>query len=280
MCMSRSRTATIRFALGVVVCSTVSAFTPSTASGQLGAIEAFARRVTDLSFNAALGGLSPGSSEVQADAFGLKSFGLELLFEIGSVRRPIGPVPEAADSVALRWTEMTVVVDEDGADTTYVYEVGPAPVPRAPTRPIWTFEMGIGYGQTFGWESGNPQLDLRGQVRDLPAASLYASYDPVGFYLGLRSGFMRIQGLQAFAPDGEAFAGEAESFLLAALAGHAVEVLGLNFFLEGAYSVRSFPSVEWRSVSRTTPLPTTLPRELSLSSWTLAFGVQFGIGND
>ena len=279
--MVRSGTATMRLAVALVISSSLAAVSPAAASGQLGAIEAFARRVTDLSFNAALGGLSPSSPEVHADAFGLKSFGLELLFEIGSVREPIGPTPEPGDSVALNWTEMTVVVDEDGADTTYVYEVGPAPVPVAPTRPIWTFEMGIGYGQTFGWESGrNSQLDLRGQVRDLPAASLYASYDPVGFYLGLRSGFMRLQGLQAFTTDGEAFAGEAESFLLAALAGHSVEVLGLNFFLEGAYSVRSFPSVEWTSVSRTAPLDPTLPRELSLSSWTLALGVQFAIGND
>ncbi|MDH3271753.1 MAG: hypothetical protein OEN56_10490 [Gemmatimonadota bacterium] len=252
---------------------------PGDANAQLGAIEAFARRVTDLSFNAHLGGLSPASDEVRADAFGLRSFGLELLFEIGTVDEVTGPAPTVTDTVALAWTEMVVVVGEDGVDTTYVYEVAPAPTPAAPTRTIWTFEMGLGYGQTFGFESPDPDIDLRGQVRDLPAASLYASYEPVGFYIGLRSGFMRIQGLQAFDAAGDAFSGKSESFLLAALVGNSVEVLGLNIFLEAAYSVRSFPSVEWRAVQSSVPVNLDLPRELSLSGWSVGTGVQFKIGS-
>lgn len=252
---------------------------PKGASAQLGAIEAFARRVTDLSFNAHVGGLAPGSDEVRSDGVGLRSFGLELLFEIGSVEEPLGQAPAVEDSVTLAWTEMVVVVGEDGSvDTTYVYEVGPPPRPAPPTRTIWTFEMGIGYGQTVGFESGDPSLDMRGQVRDLPSASIYASYEPLGGYFGLRSGFMRLQGLQVYDQADAVYAGEAESFLLAALVGHSVEVVGITIFVEAAYTVRSFPSVEWRSVDRSTPLNPALPRKLSLSGWTVGTGVQFGIG--
>jgi hypothetical protein len=257
----------------------ITLWTPLPATAQLGAIEAFARRVTDLSFNAHIGGLAPSSDEVRTDGAALRSYGLELLFEIGSVDEVVGSAPEVQDSVTLNWTEMTVVVGEDGSvDTTYVYEVGPPRRPPARTRTIWTFEMGLGYGQTVGFESGDPTLDLRGQIRDLPAASIYASYEPIGAYFGLRSGFMRLRGLQVYDESDAVFAGDADSFLLAALVGDAVEVVGINIFIEAAYSVRSFPSVEWRSVDRSSPLNPALPRKLSLSAWTLGTGVQFGIG--
>ena len=266
----------LKSALFIAVPLLVLVATP--ASAQLGAIEAFARRVTDLSFNASLGGLSPGSDEVRADAFGLRGFGLELLFEIGTVGETLGPAPVVQDTAELRWTEMVVVVGPDGADTTYVYEVVEPSPPPIPTRPIWTFEMGIGYGQLTGFESGDPTLDLRGQVRELPSASLYASYEPIGAYFGLRSGFMSLRALRAYDPAGVAFSGLADTFLMAGLIGNSVEVLGLNVFAEVAYSIRSFPSVEWKPVSPGGGLPLNLPRELSFSGWSIGTGVQFRMG--
>ena len=254
------------------------AFAPAPASAQLGVIEAFARRVTDLSFNASLGGLSPSSPEARGDAFDVRGFGLELLFEIGTVEEVTGSAPAARDTADLVWTEMVVVVGPDGVDTTFVYDVVEPPPPSAPTREIWTFEMGIGYGQVTGFGSGDPTIDLRGQIRDLPSASLYANYAPSGIYLGLRSGFMALRGLRAYDTAGEAYSGIADSFLLAGLVGTSVEVLSINVFGEVAYSVREFPSVEWRAVRSTTPLPVNLPRELSLSGWSIQVGVQFGMG--
>lgn len=252
---------------------------PAPASAQLGVIEAFARRVTDLSFNASLGGLSPSSPEARGDAFDVRGFGLELLFEIGTVQEVTGPAPPARDSAELVWREMVVVAGPDGVDTTFVYDVVEPPPPSAPTREIWTFEMGIGYGQVTGFGSGDPTIDLRGQIRDLPSASLYANYVPAGFYLGLRSGFMALRGLRAYDTAGEAYSGIADSFLLAGLLGTSVEVMSLDVFAEAAYSIRSFPSVEWRAVSSGTSLPLNLPRELSLSGWSVAVGVQFAMGS-
>ncbi len=254
------------------------AVAPVDVSAQLGAIEVLARRVTDLSFNAHVGGLAPASDEVRSDAVGLRSFGLELLFEIGTVEEEIGPAPEPSDSVSLAWTQMIVEVGPDGTDTTYTYEVTRATPGAPPTRTLWTFEMGLGYGQLVGFEAGQPDFELFGQVRDLPAASIYASYEPMGFYFGMRSGFMHMQGLQGYNASGDAFAGKAESFLLAGMVGRSYEVLGINFFLEAAYSVRYFPSVEWRSQRAGVPLDPVLPRELSFSSWSLGTGIQFGVG--
>ncbi|HUF75192.1 MAG TPA: hypothetical protein VMM35_02895 [Longimicrobiales bacterium] len=252
---------------------------PVPVTAQLGAIEAFARRVTDLSFNAHLGGLAPKSDEVRADAAGLRSFGLELLFEIGTVERPTGPAPPVADTATLTWTQMIVEVGPDGVDTTYLYEVRRPTRPGPPMRPIWTFEMGIGYNQLFGFDAGDPSFDMRGQVRDLPAATLYASYEPLGFYFGLRSGFMQVQGLQVYNEAGEVFAGKADAFLLGGLVGRSTEILGINLFVEGAYSIRSFPSVEWRSLQSGIPLDRGLPRDLSFTSWSIGTGIQFGMGS-
>lgn len=269
--LSRGYTLALMVALALIL-------GPRPVSAQLGAIEAFARRVTDLSFYVNLGGLAPGSNEVDAKAFDLRSFGVELFFQIGTVDEVTGPVPEVTDTATLTWTEMVVVKSENGVDTTYLYEVDPPAQGIAPTRTLWTFELGLGYGQLVGFDSGDETLDLHGQVRDLPSVSLYANYDPMGFYFGLRSGFMKLQGLQAFNEDGDAFTGEGESFLAALLLGQAVEVLGINVFIEGAYSVRYFPSIEWRTVAFGASLAPNLPRELSFSGWSIGTGIQFGVG--
>jgi hypothetical protein len=268
----------MRSPLDVIAVLVVLVALPAPAAAQLGAIEAFARRVTDLSFYANVGGLAPRSADVKGDALDIRSFGVELFFEIGTVEEVIGPAPAVADTATLTWTEMVVVRSEDGVDTTYVYEVGPPRRPSAPTRVIWTFEMGIGYGQLVGFDAAAEGLELRGQVRDLPSASLYANYDPLGFYLGLRSGFMKVQGLQLFDEEGNPFNGSAESFLMAIMLGQAKEVLGINVFVEGAYSLRYFPSVDWRGAVSGVPLPTERPRELSFSGWSIGLGVQFGLG--
>lgn len=275
--MSPSRRLRLAFVLPLAVSAMLVA--PHAASAQLGAIEAFARRVTDLSFNAGVGGLRGGNDGVRADDFGIRSYGLELLFEVGTIVETLGPAPAVQDTAQLSWTEMVVVVGENGVDTTYVYEVSEPPAPSAPTRPIWTFEMGIGYGQIVGFESSDPDLDLRGQVRELPSATLYANYEPLGFYIGLKSGFMTLRGLRAYDTSGTAFSGTADTFLLGGLVGKSVEVLGLNLLAEAGYAVRTFPSVEWRGVLTNTPLPLNLPREISVTGWSVGLGLQFVIGN-
>jgi hypothetical protein len=252
----------------------VAGFRPRPAQGQLGAIEVLARRVSDLSFYFGVGDLFPHTGEVTSGDFAMASFGMELLFEVGSVEERIeSSRPPPTDTAALTWTEMVVVRSGGKADTTYVYEV--RPVRRAvPMRTIWLFELGLGYGQVVGFESTESDLDLRGSVRDLPSVSLYASYDPIGVYFGLRSGFMKLQGVQVFNADSQVWRGRADAFLAAGLAGYAVEVIGLNVFLEGAYSVRHFPSLEWTGPA----LPANIPRELTLSGWSVTTGIQFGIG--
>lgn len=245
---------------------------PVPAAAQLGAIEALASRISHLSFYGTLGGLTSASSGLERSGLGVSSYGLEVLFEVGSIDEIVGPAPPPTDSVVVRWTSMMVERRGRRADTTYHYEVVPAPASAPETRAIWLFELGLGYGQTVGFQASDPSRDLRGMVRDLPSISLYASYAPVGFYAGLRSGFMRVQGLQVYEDDASVVHGEADSFLAGAMVGQSFAVLGLDLFIEAAYTVRDFSSVTWDAV----PPPSL--RSLDLSGWSIGTGVQFALG--
>lgn len=260
-----------RLLLRLATVAVVFSLTPAPAAGQYGFIGSLANRFSDLSFFANVGGLLPDHDHVRSDR--LRSFGLEILFEIGSVARQIGPVPESTDSVRIVWREMRVERTAEGVDTVNIYDVE-AVTPRAPMVDVWTFEVGLGYGQTSGFDAREPTLDMRGALRDLPALSLYASYEGSGTYFGIRSGLMELTSLQVIDEAGAAFKGSGKSFMAGLLIGQAWSVAGLNFFVEGAYMVRDFPSVEWAS---STPPPGT-PRSMNLSGWSLGGGVQFSVG--
>jgi hypothetical protein len=203
------------------------------------------------------------------------SFGVELLFEIASVERPQPDARDTvpADSARITWSRMEVVRSREGVDTIYFYDVEEI-APRPPTKTIWTVEMGIGYGQISGFDLADPSLQLRGSVRNLPAASVYASYEPWSTYFGVRTGFMKTKGLQVFELDtGDSFSGESEAFLAAALLGYAWSIGDFWAFTETAYTVRYFPSVEWKGGA----LPAGVPTDLQLSGWSVSAGIQFPI---
>lgn len=178
--------------------------------------------------------------------------------------------------MSLVWTGMEVRRGASGVDTVHTYQVRPRP-PRALGEPIWTLEVGIGYGQLTGFGLEDTEVDLRGAVRDLPSLSLYAVYEPWDGYFGIRSGFMKTQGLQVFDADGRAFTGEAEGFLAGLALGHFVDILDLSLFVEGAYTWRDFPSVRWSGAG---PLPRGAPRSMRLHGWSVGAGIQFGVGGD
>jgi hypothetical protein len=242
---------------------------------QLGAVEALLDRVTDVSFYVSSGNLSPGTEGVGTGGYGLASYGLELLFSIGSVSRPLpGFEGQAGDTVALEWVQTTLTRRGAYTDTTDVFEVRTVTL-EVPSESVWLFELGLGYGQAVGFRAKGTEVELRGTIRDLPSVSFYASYEPMGGYFGLRSGFMTMHALQFYDAEGTVYSGEAESFLASGLLGYAKEVLGFNLFAEGGYSLRYFPSVVW-SVDTLTP---EVPPALNLSSWFISGGIQFRLNH-
>jgi hypothetical protein len=249
---------------------------PAPGSAQFGAIEAFARRVSDLSFYYTIGGLAGASDGLDRDAW-ITAFGVELLFEVAEITRPLpgAEVPERADSVRRVWKEMEIVHTEEGVDTINRYEIEAIPPPPPPSESIWVMEMGIGYGQVQGFRLEDPSLEMNVAIRDLPSVSLYASYEPWGNYFGLRTGFMRTQALQVLDTEGVTFSGNAEAFLFGGLAGYAFAFADLWVFLEGGYTLRDFHSVAWDGPFGGPQPPLSLPRELDVSGWFFTTGMQF-----
>jgi hypothetical protein len=248
------------------------ALLPATpAAAQFGIYDSLARSFSDVSFSANIGGLAGSAGSLTAER--LTHFGIEVLLGIGTVSRVTGPA-EPGDTVALRWREMRVVQSGDGTDTINTYDVVRLTHP-VPSVPVWAFEIGVGYGQTSGYETSLPGLRLAGGIRDLPALSLYASYVPTGSYIAVRSGYMRFHGLQLFDEQGETWTGDAESFMAGGAIGQVMTLLNIDFFAEAGYSARSFPSVRWSGPTRG-----DLPRSISAHNWSVGVGVQFGIGGN
>ena len=271
---SRSRAAAGLLAATAAV---VLAGAPAPAAAQFGAVETLARNVSDLSFYYSRGG-SLGGSALDDDPFGLTSFGVELLFEVaqipsGAARRARAEAPSGTRRV-LR--EVEVRQAEDGtADTIYHYDVvRSGPPGYGPDDILWTLEVGIGYGQVQGLELRDASLDLNAMIRTLPSVTLYMSYEPLGTYLGLRTGFLRTYALQVIDGDGTVFAGKAEAFMMGGLVGYAFGIGPTYLFTEAGYTARSFPSVEWSAPG---PLPAGVPRDLDVSGWGVSMGIQFPV---
>jgi hypothetical protein len=251
---------------------------PTGAEAQLGPIDALARRVSDLSFYYSRGGLAGGSSGLSDDAFGMTSFGVELLFEVAEIPSSAARRRRSDAEPTTRQVLRSVDIHRgsDGrVDTVYHYEVVRSGPPSYGADDIlWTLEVGIGYGQVQGLELEDPGLDLNATIRTLPSLTLYLSYEPWGTYLGMRTGFLRTHALQVIDGDGSVFSGDGEAFMMGGLVGYAFALDPTYLFVESGYTVRDFPSVEW---SGQAPLPAGTPRQLDASGWFVSAGIQFPV---
>ncbi len=250
---------------------------PDAAAAQFGAVEALARRVSDLSFFFSSGGLASGGAQLDADPFGMTSFGVEMLLEVARVPSREGRERVAAAGTSTRHVLQRIEVHrgEDGVDTVYHYDVQRVSPGFRDSEILWTLEVGIGYGQVQGLRLTDPALDLNTSLRSLPAVSLYLSYEPVGTYLGVRTGLLRAHSLQINDNAGGQYSGSAETFMMGALLGYAFAFDPTYLFVEAGYMVRDFPSVEWST--RTGELLSSLPRTLDASGWMISAGIQFPV---
>ena len=249
---------------------------PSPASAQFGAIETLARQVSDLSFFYSRGTAS-GSAALDRSAFSLTSFGVELLFEVARVPSATARsrMAEAGPVSRRVLREVEIRHDTDGSvDTVYHYDVVQSSRGYGPDDILWTLEVGIGYGQVQGLEARNRTIDLNAMIRTLPSVTLYASYEPWGTYMGLRTGFLRTYALQVIDGDGTVYPGRAEAFMMGGLVGYAFSVEPGYLFIEAGYTARSFPSVEWTAQGA---LPGAVPRNLDVSGWGRSVGIQFPV---
>jgi hypothetical protein len=241
---------------------------PRPAAAQLGMVESLFRNVTDISFYTSRVGFMPRSDQVRTGDYGMYGFGVELLFEVGSVNRPLPDAPR--DTTSLRLVDVRVERSGGSADTTWHFE----PVRHsAPTEQIWSLELGVGYGQFTGFELRAEGAELYGTVRELPSIGFYASHVATGVYAGVRTGLLKTHALQVVDDAGTVYSGSAEAFQLGTALGYAHDFNGVFPFLELGWMLRSFPGISWDADT----LPDVVPRELRLTGWQLQAGVQVGL---
>jgi hypothetical protein len=188
-----------------------------------------------------------------------------------------------------------VVVAVKHGDSTVTQTFVPKAASPTPRDTSWLFEFGLGYSQLAGFVSGDPSQELRGSVRAAPTVAVYATSEhpltgtfPIHLYpyLGLRSGLIQLQSVRMYADTALASNGQTMSSNVYAASGSAFQagmVAGLvtdigltNLFVEGAYTWRDFPSVEWTGPNKA--IPRTLPHRLNLSGTTVSVGLQISLG--
>jgi hypothetical protein len=267
---------TLRPLLRLTTAVLASLLAPGAVAAQFGPIEALAGRVSDLSFYYGAGGIAGGSEALESNPWGVTAFGVELLFEVARIpsaeaRRRLA----AATPVEHRVLERVEIRQMDGRqDTVRHYRVARVEPALAPDDVAWTLEVGIGYGQSEGFRLRDPGLELNAMIRNLPAITLYMTYEPWRTYVGLRTGLMRTEALQVRDPEGTIHRGRGEAFQIGALVGHAVPFRPTFLFAEAGYLLRAFPSVEWTTAG---PLPPGIPRRLDASGWMVSGGIQFPV---
>lgn len=149
----------------------------------------------------------------------------------------------------------------------------------------WLTEFSAGYGQSQRFRSTTEGLDLRGTVREIPAVSIYSTYQArsnIQPYIGVRTGIIRLQNMQIAetvrADTVLTYVAAAEALQLGGLGGISVSLFGpLLMNADVSYHYRRFPSVQWGNGSGVR-YPTRYPRELDFSGWSYSVGTQLRVG--
>jgi len=257
---------------------------PTRGMCQIGLLEGLFKNITDVGAYATVGGFTNRPDQLAGSfedgvkrGWGLTGVGIETSFFLGGLQ-PVADTSDTTppiDTVEIRSTRV------DGKETqeVLVYKRKPAPKDYR-----WYMELGLGYSELRGFVSAVDSVDIRGAVRELPALSLYITYNNasrIGFYGGARTGLAQLQGFRAFvekadAPD-QTYSASATTFQLGLVAGIIGDLGLLTVFVEPAYTHRRFPSLDWTNIDGA--VDDRLARSLDLSAFTIAFGGQIEVGD-
>ena len=128
----------------------------------------------------------------------------------------------------------------------------------------------MGYGQISTLNLSTSGYRVNGSVRELPAASLYATHIPTALYAGLRSGLIQTSNLQAYDAEGATLRASGTAFQGGVVAGIAPDAFSIFPFAEIGWVYRTFGSLDWSGDT----VPPELPRRLDVGGWQLVVGIQ------
>jgi hypothetical protein len=244
--------------------------------------ESLVSSVTDVSLNTTCTLAHGGFTDHKCP--GKSSFGLEMIWRVREIAMDGAGKQDSVLKHTSRTRTTKPAVRGTGVDTTTTDTFAVVPSTDSTVKKWVILELALGYSEFASLRSRDASFELRGTARELPALSVYGSlegYVPqVTPYIGLRSGVIDVQSLQAV--DGvlldttTVYSAAPRAFQLGLLAGLAWTKTSIQPTIEVAYVFRDFPSLQWSSASRSS-VPTRFPRELSLSGWTLTFGMQISL---
>jgi hypothetical protein len=209
-------------------------------------------------------------------------YGVEVLWNLRSI--PVGPKPKIRSDTT--WTLTEKEESYRGAQVDSIRRYAVKVEPGTDPRPSVLIEVGLGYSQFSGFESSDPEFEIRGSVREIPAVTLYGTLirdGKLGWikpYVGVRTGLIQLHNVQLYdsiaADSVVVFSGSAQTFQIGGAIGVALGDGPLHAFAEAAYHFRRFPSVQWGAAGANR-LPDTLPRGFDFSGPSVSIGVQVGI---
>jgi hypothetical protein len=236
-------------------------------------------RVTDLSISVVAGDFWPRSRQLKTERGALVGAGVEVLFEVGGMGRltaAVDPTPQIDTTL----TELTVTTRPGEAgrhdDTLSVSKKYAATVTRDRGEPRFLLELGLGYSQHTYFQSRNDSIDLHGSLQELPSVALYVTDqggDWITWYWTLRTGLVRLQDVRAYTPGDTVYpAGGSAMQVGTGFGALLARERTIGAFIELDWNYRRFGGVDWTPVDQR--VPRELPRTLSFTGWSLAFGAQ------
>lgn len=234
--------------------------------------------ITDVSLNASCA--QARGEFTSNDCLSKSTFGIEMIWRVREIaRNGMAAIPTVQRHTGTTRTTRRAAGDTVAyTETTETYAVVPGPDTASK---YWILELALGYSQFASVRSRDASFELRGTARELPALTVYLSFDgylgAVTPYVGVRSGIIDIQNLQAI--DGvrgietTVYSATPRAFQLGGIIGLAFGTWMLQPRIEYAYHLRDFPSLQWSPGK----VPTRVPREIAFSGSTITVGLQINV---
>ena len=230
------------------------------ALGQLPALDALVKNITDVGFYTQLG-WPVAHSEVRTPGHYWSGFGLELSYEVTS------PTAKFPVEFALAYSQTQTF-----------------------RRVLPPLAAGLDSGEVRGGIREFPAAAVYVNAPDafknrLPLISIISTIQP---YVGIFGGVVNVTNLRAFSPSPPLGNGQLGGMLTLKGDGSSFEgvvVLGLvhdigsslHAYIEAEHTWRTIPSIDWSGAPGSVLYPLSLPRSLDLSGPSLTFGLQVHI---
>lgn len=230
----------------------------------------------------------PTSQPIGVNPGRMRGLLFEASFLLGRFPPPAGKSPSVAgDSLAEIDSTLEVRRDSQRVSRTARWIVREKTSPDTASNQF-ALELALGYGQMTGFSSSDTTYRVYGSLEEFPVVSLYLGFPrrrerpSIEPYLGVRIGFVRLSGFQAFVGSSTAdismvYTASSSTYLVAGMAGLEISfVPRVDFFIEAGITQRRFDGIQY-SATGSSIVPNKLPQTIQLRTYGLTLGAQLSL---